>query len=85
MSEQAPIMWAGDLPLYTKVQVDSYMAEFQAALDMVKLRERKEAARAALLAAYVAGDQAAIDAAMATLREWCTARGFKERRKGRGK
>jgi hypothetical protein len=49
------------------------------------LHARKEAARAALLAAYVAGDQAAIDAAMTTLREWCTARGFKERRKGRGK
>jgi hypothetical protein len=48
---------------------------------MNKLHARKEAAREALLTAYVAGDEAGIAAAMATMREWCAARGFKDRRR----
>jgi hypothetical protein len=51
--------------------------------ELAALRTRKEAARATLLAAYVAGDQARIDAAVATMREWCKARGLKDRRRKR--
>ena len=48
------------------------------------LHARKEAARALLLDAYVRGDEAKIAEAMATMREWCAARGFKHINRRRG-